>query len=353
MINGSLESEAYYLNDELNGYFKLFDETGRLEKKNIYDHDMLVGLVIYDTLGKIIDSLNFPQGNGKYRLADRFRKNAVELETDIKYGALQGPFSSSYFNGKIFESGTFKEGRRNGLSTYYFPDGKIKSKCEFVNGIVEGVREYFDKTGNLLYSETYKQGVNNGPSKSFCAGILRITYNYKNGERQGDQVYYGEDNKVAVIIKFDEGNAYGYTYMGKDGQMVPLVPLKNGTGQILAYYGNGKRSAEMNVLNGELEGSQKIYYSNGQLAEEKAYKNYLIDGQFLRYNPEGKVVNKETYLNGLQTGTGYIYDKIGELLITEPYFMCEDHGNALVKDPNSNKTRTYKYYCGKLLNIID
>ncbi len=314
---------------------------------------MMVGIVVYDSLGKKIDSINFPQGNGRYHEPARFRKNAIVLASDLQNGALQGPFISIYFNGKIFDSGTFKEGLQNGVSTYFYPDGKMKNKCEFVNGKVNGVFEYFDEAGNLEYSETYNQGEPEGPTKSFCAGVLRVTYNYKNGERQGNQLFYGDDNTVAVVVKFDQGDAYGYTYMGKDGQMVPVVPLKNGTGEIIAYYSNGKKAAEMNVLNGLFEWIQKIYFSNGQLAEERAFKNYLLEGRFVRYNPEGKVVYECTYQNGQEIGNEFKYDKNGQLLITKSYFNGVPHGDALVKDPNTNKTSTYKYYCGTLLNIID
>jgi len=255
--------------------------------------------------------------------------------------------------GQKMETGTFNQGQRNGLSTFYYPSGKTKNTVDYENGNMNGLREYVDEAGNIVFSEYYKNGQIQGISKAICNETIRISYNYKNNEKNGDEIFYGDDNKIALVIKFDEGNAYGYTYTGTDGNLVPVVPLKNGTGPIIAYYSNGQKSAEMNALNGLLEGTQKVYYSNGQPAEERTYKNYLLDGRFVRYNIDGKVVYDDAYWNGEEMGTEYSYDKNRQLLFSEPHYMGEAHGDAAIKDLSTNKSNTYKYYCGTLLNIID
>ena len=353
LIDGTLKNELFYLNDYMCGYSKNYDQKGRLMDKLIFDYDLMVAAVFYDTLERKIDSISFPGGNGRYRSPDRFHQNFTDMEFDVKYGDLQGPIASKFYTGKILETGVYHDGKKDSTSIYLYPDGTTKYKGAFANGYKTGLCEYYNEVGELVHAENILNGVSNGITKSYACNTLRIAYNYKADDRDSDQVYYGDDNKIAVILKYNAGELKGYTYMGKDGQLVSMIPLKNGTGKITAYYPNGKVSAEMNAEQDNLEGSQKLWFSNGQIAEERNYKNFLFEGPFKRYNPDGKVVNELTYKNGEEMGKELTYDKNGNLIISREYYMGTEHGQTIVKNPASNKTKVYTYYCGDLMNITE
>ena len=52
-------------------------------------------------------------------------------------------------------------------------------------------------------------------------------------------------------------------------------------------------------------------------------------------------------------GKELTYDKNGNLIISREYYMGTEHGQTIVKNPASNKTKVYTYYCGDLMNITE
>lgn len=91
---------------------------------------------------------------------------------------------SEYGNIGLIER--YSKGIRNGLEeTYYRSTGKIKSKIPYINGKISGVVQWFDKDGNIIYSENFINGTGNW--KSFwdneqVKDIGRLVNGQKNGE---------------------------------------------------------------------------------------------------------------------------------------------------------------------------
>ena len=356
-LNGALKTEVYYLSDYINGYSKDYNPKGELMYKYTYDYDVLESVVVYDSMGRAVDSNYYPQGNGHFKLADKQVKGHTEMECELKGGLLNGAYTTKYYTGAVCDRGFFREGKKDSLLIAYHPNGKIKVKGLMSEGARTGKWVFYNEAGELLHEENVLNNMSNGRSYSYSGDILYISYNYKNDEKDGEQIYYGEDKRIACILYYDEGNFTGYSYEGKDGKLLPAVSAKNGTAKIKAYYSNGKVSAEMNIDRGEFSGDQKLYFSNGQLAEERTCKKDLMEGPFKRYNPAGKLVYEVTYVNGEESGIENFYDKEGKLLISKNHFAGIPNGSTIVYDPVinkipvTNKTQTYTFHCGDLINV--
>ncbi len=351
--NGKMQSEAYFINDQWNGYNKEYNKNGYIQTKYMYDYDMLVACVVYDSLGKKVDSINYPQGNGKFTCVNKNGKRFTEQEGTLKYGSLEGVLTTKYFNGQISQKMYFKEGKRDSILTIYYPDGKLQNVTSFRNGMQEGSSKSYNELGDLVDDGIFINNQPDGKRNSYANNRLCIAYNFKGGEKDGAQNYYGEDGKIACILNYDDGDLISYTYEGKDGKLVPAIPVKYGTADIKAFYSNGKKSAEINTVKSMFNGTAKIYFSNGNVAEERNCKDDGLNGVFKRYAKDGKLVYEMSYTDNEETGVENTYDNNGVLLISKSYFWGDPHGVTTVRNAATGKTTKYIYHYGELINVTE
>ena len=351
--NGKQKDEKYYLNDNVNGYDKEYNTGGELTDKYLFDYNALAGLVCYDTDGTLADSLYHSPVNGTFRYSHS-RHGGKDLEYSIRYGNLQGPIVTKFVTGAVKCKEHFSNGLKDSASTTWFPDGTVNSKGTFLAGDKVGQWQYYNEAGELVKEEYYSRaGRLDGKTRGYACGQKHVEYNFKNGERDGAQTYYGENGRAALILYFDNGDLIGYTYEGKDGKNVPVIKVKNGTAKITAYYQNGQKAAEATFLENIVQGSFMVYYSTGNVAEERTYKGFDLEGPFKRYTPEGKLVYDITYKDDNEEGAERTYDANGNLLITCNYNGGEKHGPTVVTDPRTGKTKTYTYHYGYLTGVSE
>ncbi len=352
-VNGKLKNEINYLNDELNGNYVYYNVNGELEDKFLYEFGMPVGYVCYDTAGNLTDSNYFGTHNGEFAFTHfKSQPKLADARFTIKNGTYDGPTTWTYVNGNLSKREFFRTGNLDSLSTSYFPDGRISSKGMYSNGQKTGKWEYFDEAGSLVREEEYNGlGDMEGKVNLYTSGVRHIQYNYVDGNKTGEQNYYGENDRVAFKLIYEDDNLNGYTYEGKDGKMLPVIKLKNGSGKMVAYYSNGKVSGEALFNQNMVEGPLKVYYSSGQIAEERNYKYFDLHGPFKRYNPDGKLVYEVNYIDDEANGHERTYDKDGKLVIDANYFCGHKHGPVVIVDPAGNNTTTYNYHYGLLTSI--
>ncbi|MCC6839543.1 MAG: hypothetical protein IT230_05230 [Flavobacteriales bacterium] len=57
--------------------------------------------------------------------------------------------------GHLQMEGNMRAGKRHGLWTSYFPNGRVRSRSEYVAGRLEGVATVFRETGGMYYTGQY------------------------------------------------------------------------------------------------------------------------------------------------------------------------------------------------------
>ena len=352
-INGKMQSERYYMNDYWNGYVKEYNKNGELQYKYMYDYNMLTACVVFDSSHRRVDSVVFPMGRGKYELPNKNGKRFKEAEGQMNYGDLTGLLTIRYLNGNPRETIYYRMGNRDSLNTVYFPDGKVESVAPYKNGYLSGRYPSYDEVGSLLSETEYLKGEWSGKHNIYACGRMYISSNYKEGDRDGATYYYGENGRVACVLYYDAGDIIGYSHEGKDGKLLPMIPVKNGTANIRAFYSNGSKSAEINVDQNRFDGTCKIYYSNGNVSEERNCKMGYLEGAFKRFTFDGKLVTELVYKDGEEMGPEKTYDKNGALLISRNYYLGTPHGPTIVTDPVSGKAKTYTYHYGELINVTE
>lgn len=348
--NGKIQSEEFTQDEELNGPLNSYSINGALEYQDIYDEGMLIGVIQYDTNGKQYFSEQYPGGNGHYRMVYPDLKTTL-FECDLKYGEYNGRYLKHFPDGSLMEAGNFYFGKKEGEYTSYYINGKVQVKGMFKNGDKEGTWSYYNEQGVIDRETNYYQDKETGAEKIYDNGNLSYQYNYDDGVMDGDQFVYGEDRKLAAILKYKQGVLVGYTYEGKDEQQVPVIKIKNGKGRVETFYPNGNKAVLFTYDHNAKDGVQYRYYSNGQLAEQKEFGNMMLQGVHKKYYPDGTLMYEASYKDGDYDKDSRRYDPSGKLVVQYSYYDDYFHGKASIPNPADNKSIEMIYRYGHLLSI--
>jgi antitoxin component YwqK of YwqJK toxin-antitoxin module len=88
--------------------------------------------------------------------------------------------NNTFFNFKGRErftsgSGSFIDGKQNGIWLTFFPDGKVFTSSTFVNGVLHGEFSKYDRKGAMEIGGNYVNGKKDG-EWIFASGLHKIVY---------------------------------------------------------------------------------------------------------------------------------------------------------------------------------
>ena len=96
----------------------------------------------------------------------KFDQNEVFMGK-IKSGKREGIFTYWYENGRKKSECNYVEDKENGLHKYWYDSGVIRWETEYLYGLVNGVFKSYDQLGNIIYETHYKNDQEDGPSYFF------------------------------------------------------------------------------------------------------------------------------------------------------------------------------------------
>ena len=179
-------------------------------------------------------------------------------------------------------------------------------------------------------------------------GALYSNTSYVNDKVHGRKEFYSPTGKLQLVRFYDHGVLIGYSYNGKDGKEIDMIPIENETAKITAYYDNGNVSRELEFKNGQYVGSYKTYYYNGQLKDEFAHQNGEYQGPKISYYANGKVKERQEYVIGLLHGKSTKYYEDGTLQEEAHYKNDIQIGNTSTYDKSGKKIKSEDYFNGKI-----
>ena len=134
----------------------------------------------------------------------------------------------------------------------YYQNGNIKSKQNFLNGVLDGKYKYYYETGNLRQSGCIKHKQKDGEIKTYLEnGNLILIEKFKNGKKHGKVKSY-------------------HQYKDLSGRNNRIETWKNGKlhGEWIDYHLNNKERAKGNMLYGMMDGKWTFWYHNEQIELE-------------------------------------------------------------------------------------
>jgi antitoxin component YwqK of YwqJK toxin-antitoxin module len=111
--------------------------------------------------------------------------------------------------GILISSIEHKNGKRHGISRFYYEDGKtIHKEIKYIRGRKEGITRLYYKSGKLYYTVNYKKGKRNGLMRKYYeSGIQSTEMTYIDGKPQPGLIEYntkGKRKKLYPKIIFEE-----------------------------------------------------------------------------------------------------------------------------------------------------
>lgn len=292
--NGTVSREMTYRENKLHGYYREYDNRGRLILTMLYDNGKLIEgksdesteievVSRYNEAGNLI--YRGPYRNdvavgihreydetGKIKASSIYNDDGVLISEGIvnEEGIKTGPWKDFYNDRTIKAEGQYSDNRQSGVWKYYNRAGKVEQTGSFIAGRAEGIWRWYYDNGTLLREEEYYQG-----------------------KRDGTFVEYGKDGKIIVQGEYADGE-------------------KNGEWK----YSSGDYSEEGRYILGLMDGVWKSWYPNGTLRYKGGYIQGNANGAHIYYYPDGKILEERYYDMGLREKTWKKYSEEGLLTIT-------------------------------------
>jgi len=306
--NGNLESEVTWKNGKRNGVQKAYYENGNIRQISEMVNNETVGVV----------KTFYPNGSIQ-QIA-----NLTGISSIGNIGpATSGIIKSYYENGQLQQEVKLKNGQPDGLNKEYYDDGSLRMEIVFDNGNGQG-KEYY-KSGKIKSEIIYQNGKRNGPVKTYDKqGNLISIQEYKNGQpstisltntRIADgncitanppwySIFLYQGKPYTGCIKHTDNDGQYDVYLLNEGwvehhemyrkdKLVSIRKLAQGRMlYLVSFNDNGKISHENTYEYGDkVLNHVKDYYPNGNLRVEQIYEWEDRNGQ-LSFN---RLISKTDY----------------------------------------------------------
>lgn len=275
---------------------------------------MLVSVHSFSQSGEIavnrVDSNNLKQG---------YWKITAEMRED-----------TSYAKDDIIEEGSYKNSRKVGLWTRYFPNGNKQSEIEYVNGRPKGSYKTYYDNGNVEEDGNWIRQQNIGSfSRYYNNGKKMQEFSFTDdGVREGKQLYFYENGNVEVEVSMVNGQENGVMKRYyENGDLKSEVQVNLGKADRTTYkeYDHDQKEIVIRIRKIEKkeakietavkpnlgtvnpEGYNKLYTRSLLLKWDGYYHHGKPwNGKKYIYNENGILQNIEIYRDGLFIGNGVI-----------------------------------------------
>jgi antitoxin component YwqK of YwqJK toxin-antitoxin module len=286
--NGNIQSEKTYRDNLLHGYYREYDNRGRLSLTMLYENGSIVRSNIesapnieitnrYDQAGRLVYSGPFRSGT------------PVGIHREFEDGRIVNSFIYDD-NGRLLSEGIVDEtGNRNGRWKDLYPDGSAQAEGQYTNNRKSGVWRYFNRAGNVEQTGSYNAERPDGIWKWYYEnGKLLREEEYFQGQRDGTRTEYSETGELIMEGSYIDGEKNG-DWKYKTGDYIEegkyIVGLKDGVWR--AYYSNGKLLFRGNFIQDNPDGEHRYYYEDGKIKEEQYFRMGLRQRTWRKYDEEG------------------------------------------------------------------
>lgn len=297
--NDNIRVDANYKNGMLNGYYREYNQAGKMLVSQFYEDGKLVERNAdeeilaevknqYDSLGNLIASgtymNNVPVGTHRKYSADKTKVRIEEYSnsgqvvsagiTDEK-GTREEFWQFFYPGGQVRLEGNYKNDKRSGAWKFYYPDGKLEQQGNYLNGLEDGLWTWYYPNGSIRREE-----------------------NYFRGKEDGISTEYDENARIIAGGSFIEGLEEGqWTYL--TGDITEKGSYKTGLkdGVWKQFYPDGVLKFEGGYVQGSPDGKHKLYYETGKIKEEQYYRMGQKDRTWWVFDADGNVVISYVYSN--------------------------------------------------------
>lgn len=340
--NGKIKEQKYFIDDNSVGYIDYFDSNGKLEIRNYFLLDYLSKIELFDTSGKVTETIELKNGNGHY--VSHFSNKKLKQECDFKYGHKTGKSIMYYSNGNKNSEESYVNGQTEGDYKKWHSSGQVQSVGYYLNDELDSIYKVYEPTGELSFTTQYKNGEKHGSNINYyLSGKIEKSSSLRHGDFDGNTTYYAEDGTVLLQLTYDEGILISYKYSGKDGRLSEEQLVKNETFDMSCWFANGKKAIEGKYINGQRQGKYIKYYPTGLKRMEVDFVNDDYNGKYFIYHPNGKVKFDIDYKGDDFNGWYKEYNQNGILVKETYYIMDSKYGPEKIYDATGKLIKKTEY----------
>ncbi len=271
--NAKVSKIQRFQNGNLQGLWEEFFENGQIQNRRSFDKGKLHGTEeSFNDQGKLTRRACYIEGSSTedFSLFEKEPKKEEVIETFFDSGQLAQRIS-------------YQLGRRNGAYELFYSNGKLRESGYYKNELSTGIRSYFNVEGMLLETISYLDGVKDGPEKSyFKSGQIKIESEYKLNKLISRKLYFENAQLSEVSEWTSDGTGFGRSYSDR--------------GKLLQEW---EFSSSLWHNFQTLHGSHKAYSENGDLIEENHYEKGFRQGVCRFYHSDGKLYSVGEYEKGV------------------------------------------------------
>ncbi len=208
-------------------------------------------------------------------------------------GRRQGHWVRTDKDGSKIYEGEFADGLETGTFTYYYRNGNVRIRNNYVVPGKRCMHEAYDEQGHLIARGEYNQKNRDGLWRFYAEdGRLVKEAHYAMGVKHGLHVVYNREGDTAEVANWSNNHRHGrwWKRIGRDGYITGVY------------------------VNGGLEGRLVEYNDAQELIREGFYKDGFKHGSY-RYFEHGQMTINETWNHGM------LADREVRLLLPEERFV--------------------------------
>jgi len=217
--DGSVSSEGYLLEGKPNGYWTTYYPSGQVKSEgNRKSFQLDSTWVFYNEDGALSSKINYDKG--------------------IKSGEVL-----TYQSGVLYERAILENDKREGIAEIYFPTGEVQKRIPFVNDLEEGEGFEYARDGRVItllkYSEGYlktvekinrmdKRGKRRGKWVTFHPnGLIHVEGTYMNDKKNGIFKTFDKRGDLISLEKYRDDR------LVVDSEESVILDLRNNPGGLL------------------------------------------------------------------------------------------------------------------------
>lgn len=370
-LNGKINMEEYYSNGNPDGYSTYYSIDGVKKFETFYRDGIAKRVDVFNEKGRLNQRLELQHGSGEFemknskgvvvkkgtfkggewdgKLLNYFPNGKVSSEENYVNGYLHGIQKNYYLNGNLKEDITYEYNLRDGKSTAYYESGKKRFEITYSNNDLIGFVRYYESGKTQTVRTFKKNGDKSKVLEYHFNGQIESTTNYHYGFIQGKRNTFDHEGNLAISRLYNGEILYAYSYL-KNGKLIENIPF-NGTGTIQAHYNNGQVSCVYELKDYYYEGKYLRYFNTGKPWVEANYKLDELDGKYIVYDPNGNLNVQENYSQGALNGPSYRYHKNGKVKSEENFTFGVQHGVSKYFDEEGQLIQTVTYNDDSIIDI--
>jgi len=182
------------------------------EGKNIYEgqfiHDIPYGTFKYYYPEGELKAVSQLSDNGRCSHTTAYFKNGRKMAEGKYIEEKKDSIWKFYseFDNVVVSEEFYKDGKKEGVSTTFYPDGIVAERATWKNGIRSGLWEQYYTDGKLKLKCAFLDDEKDGQLKTYhMSGRIWLTGQYIKGDADGTWTYITDKGEIEKKEYFDKG----------------------------------------------------------------------------------------------------------------------------------------------------